>query len=106
MEGKAAMKMNTCEACGYKGRTGDIVARRIIPEEVTEEAEVPDSGTVALCVNCRNELHTWYSKKVSDLTYDPSTKRFIPRTAAEMAQEFEATYRAFAEYKKRQRKKH
>lgn len=99
------MKRKTCQACGYRGAARDIVLHRIIPEEVAEEAGIPDSGTVVLCVNCRNELDTWYSRKISDLTYDTTTRRFIPRSPAEMAKEYEATYQAFAGYKERQRKK-
>ena len=53
------MKRKPCEACGYRGAARDMVAHRIIPEEVAKEAGISDTETVLLCVNCRNELDTW-----------------------------------------------
>jgi len=99
------MKRKTCEVCGCRGTAEDMVVHRVIPEEIAKEAGVSDSGAVVLCINCRNELDTWYSRRVADLTYDTGTRWFIPRPPAEMAKEYQATYRAFAEYKGRQRKK-
>lgn len=99
------MKTRVCAVCGYQGKTKDIILHRIIPEEVVEEGEMSASGTVELCINCRNELFTWYSRKVSDQIYDTAIKRFRHRLPAEMVKEYEAAYRAFAEYKNRQRKR-
>ncbi len=95
MEGEA------CELCGNVSQLGATLVRHIVPREVTEQAGMPDSATVNLCSNCQKELDTWYSKKVFDMAYNPETKRFSPKSPAEMVKEYEAVCRAFAEYKKR-----
>jgi hypothetical protein len=99
------MTRKVCEACGYRGEARAIVEQRVIPQDIAEEAGISDSGKVTLCNNCRNELYIWYSRKVSTMVYDPGTKRFRYRLPAEMAKEYEAAYRAFIEYKNRQRKR-
>lgn len=90
----------TCELCEYVSQLGAIEAHHIVPKELTSQAGMPDSATVALCSNCHREVHTWYSKKVFDMTYDTITKRFRSRSVVEMVKEYEAAYRVFAEYKK------
>lgn len=99
------MEKELCDICGRKIETGTVVMHRIVPEEVTQEAGLADSGTVVLCLSCHDELQTWYSKAVFSMAYNAGTKRFIPRSAAEIVKEYEAAYRAFAAYKKRRRRK-
>ena len=94
----------TCELCGNAGKLGAIETHHIVPKELTSQAETPDSATVTLCSNCHKEVHTWYSKKVFDMTYDTAAKRFRPRSLVEMVKEYEVAYRLFAEYKKGQQK--
>jgi len=97
------MGKGTCEVCGYESELEATVIHNVVPKEVTEQAGIPDSASVVLCINCRDEVHTWYANKVFDMTYDLGPKRFRPRSPAEMVKEYEAAYKAFAEYKKRLR---
>ena len=99
------MEKETCDICGREIRTGTVVVHHIVPKEVTQEAGIADSGTVILCLNCQDEVHTWYSKAVFNVTYNAGTKRFIPKSAAEMVKEYEATYAAFIKYKSRLRRR-
>ena len=96
------MGAETCELCGYKNKLAAIANYRIVPREITGKAGLPDSATVKLCVNCYNELQDWYSKKVSDVVYDPVTKHFGSKSLPGMVKEYESAYRLFAEYKRRQ----
>jgi len=98
-----AVKMKTCTACKHRGEPGDIVVHHILPQDVAEQAGL-DVGTVNLCTNCRIELYAWLSRKVSSQAYDTRTRRFRNRSPEELAREYQATYRAFTQYKKRQRK--
>jgi len=91
-----------CELCGHVGKLGAAATHRIVPREFTSQAGMPDSATVPLCRNCRREVHAWYSKKVFGMAYDATLKRFRPRSSAEMVKEYEAVYRVFARYKKRE----
>ena len=95
----------TCELCGYVSQLWAIETHHIVPKELTSQAGMPDSATVTLCNNCHREVHAWYSKKVFDMTYDPATKRFRPKSVVEMVKEYEVAYRVFTQYKKGQRKK-
>jgi len=61
-----------------------------------------DSTSVVLCSNCYTELLAWYDKKIYSMAYEPEMKRFRPRSPDEMVREYEAAYRAFAEYKRGQ----
>ena len=97
------MGKGTCEVCGYESELGATVMHCIVPKEFTEQAGIPDSASVVLCVNCRDEVRTWYANKVFSMTYDPVPKRFRPRSPAEMVKEYETAYKAFTEYKKRLR---
>jgi len=93
----------TCELCGHAGKLRAVAIHHIVPKELTSQAGMPDSATVTLCRDCHREMHTWYSNKVFDLTYDTGLKRFRPRSLVEMVKEYEAAYRVFANYKKGQR---
>ena len=95
----------TCELCGFVSKLWAIETHHIVPKELTLQAGMPDSATVTLCNNCHREVHTWYSKKVFDMTYDTTTKRFRPKSLVEMVKEYEAAYRVFAKYKKGQPKR-
>ena len=96
----------TCELCGgYVRQLKAIETHHIVPKELTSQAEVPDSATVTLCSNCHREVHTWYTKKIFDQTYDSMTKRFKPKSLVEMVKEYETAYRVFAKYKRGQRRR-
>ena len=94
----------TCKLCGCVSQLWAIETHHIVPKELTSQAEIPPSATVTLCSNCHREVHAWYSKRIFDMTYDTMAKRFKPRSLVEMVKEYEAAYKAFAEYKTRQRK--
>ncbi len=89
-----------CELCGYMSQPEAVVTKHIVPKEVTRQADMPDSATIRLCSICNKELNTWYAKKIFNMTYNSETKRFRPRSPSEITKEYEAIYRAFAEYKK------
>ncbi len=95
----------TCELCGYVNGLRAIGPHHIVPRELTSRAGMPDSATVTICSDCHKEVHSWYSRKVFDMTYDPGVKRFRPKFLVEMVKEYEAAYKGFAEYKKRQLKR-
>ena len=95
------MRRQTCELCDYMGDTEFIKGYRIIPEEVTEQAGVTRYKTVRLCPNCWNELSSWYSANISDVTYDTAFKRFRTRSGSEMIKEYEVAFSRFREYKSR-----
>lgn len=89
-----------CELCGIVSQPEAVETHHIIPTEITSPAGISDSATAALCRNCHQEVHAWYSKKVLDLAYDPANKRFRAKSPAEMVKEYEAAYRIFTQYKK------
>ena len=95
------MKKKACEICGYTGKPEDLVIHRIVPEEVTSQAGIVEVRQAVLCVNCSYQAQTWCDKKVSTVSYDNGAKRFMPRVPAEMVEEYESAYVAFAAYKKR-----
>jgi len=95
------MGSESCQACGREVPPEALVRQHIVPENITLQAGMPCPRTEALCLTCSDELHNWYSKKVSDMTYDAGTKRFIPKSPAELVKEYEAAYHAFVAYKKR-----
>ena len=101
MEIKKNTKRKVCQACGYRGTRRAIVIHPIVFEETAEQTMVSGGRTALLCTNCRIELMAWYSRKISWLTYDSRSKRYIPRSREEMAREYEATFEAFIKYKKR-----
>lgn len=98
------MEEAACELCGNISQLGAIKMHHIVPREVTGQAGISDSATARLCHNCHQEVNAWYTRKVSVMAYDSKNKRFQPRSLEEMVKEYETTYRAFAEYKKGQRK--
>ena len=95
---------NVCELCGCVTETRTAQTLHIVPVEVTKKAGMPDSATVVLCSNCYAEIVIWYANNVSTLVYEPKTKRFEKKSAVEMVKEYESVYKAFPDYKKRQRK--
>jgi hypothetical protein len=97
-------KQNVCELCEcvIEPRTAQTV--HIVPIDVTKKAGMPDSATVVLCSNCYAEIGIWYAKNVSTLVYKPKTKRFENKSAVEMVREYQNVYKAFFDYRKRQRK--
>jgi len=95
---------DVCELCGCVTDPGTAQTLHIVPIEVTTKAGMPDSATVVLCSNCYTEIGTWYAKKVSTLVYKPKIKRFERKSSVEMVREYENIYKAFFDYRKRQRK--
>jgi len=94
------MRGKACELCDYRGGVDLIRRYRIIPEEVTEQAGITRYKTVRLCPNCWQELSSWYSANISDVTYDTAFKRFRDRSGAEMIKEYEVAFSRFREHKK------
>ncbi len=99
------MSKESCQLCGNQCQSGTIEIHHNVPTELTRPAGIPNSATTKLCGNCHREVHAWYGKNVLDVEYSARTKRFIPRSPAEMVKEYEASYRVFAEYKRGQREK-
>lgn len=97
--------MEICDGCGREIEPKSVVKHRTVPEEVAELYGISGARTVTLCINCHDDLHDWYHKSVSTVTYDSGIKRFRAKTAIEMANEYESAFTAFVEYKKRRRKK-
>lgn len=95
------MGKENCEICGHRSQLGAIEKQHTIPCEVTEEAGMPESQTLRLCLNCRLELAKWYSAKVAKMAYDTKMQRFRYKTSHEMAQEYQAAFNGFVIYKKR-----
>ena len=93
------MLEKTCNICGQAVNSKDVVIHRMIPEEVARQAGIYDFRTAVLCPNCSNEVQAWYEKRVYDVSYDNSTKHFLPRSPADIVKEYEAVYRAFEAYK-------
>jgi len=94
------MRRQTCELCDFRGDVDLIRRYRIIPEEVTEQAGITQYKTVRLCPNCWQELSSWYSANISDITYDTAFKRFRSRSGPEMIKEYEVAFSRFQEHKK------
>lgn len=100
-----AMEKKTCDICGHAVNTEDVVVHRIIPEEAARQAGIFDFRTATLCPDCSNEVQIWYGKRVYSVSYEDSTKRFMPKSPSDIVKEYEAAYRAFAAYKNRRRVK-
>ena len=103
---EVSIEKQICEVCGYESDLGDIESHHIIPTKVTEEAAMPESQTVRLCSNCHREIEKWYQAKVKHMTYDPTTKRFIPKSYSEMVEIYQSTFDNFVKYKKTRKKAH
>ena len=97
-------KEKTCKVCGYVSNLGSVAQQHIIPKDVTKQANMPDSATVNLCCNCHFELYTWYRMKVTDIAYDPDTKRFQTKSWEEKVKDYESAFNEFRKYKDEQRK--
>ncbi len=94
------MEIKICEICGYASKPEDLVIHPIVPKEVASQFGILDTRTVLLCINCYNELQTWYLKRVFDMSYDAGTEQFVPKSSADMVKEYEAAYGAFVKYKR------
>jgi len=94
------MVTKPCELCGHEVELGVIKKHYIVPEEVREQAGIQEEGIVSLCPNCNQELDRWNLTRVSDSTYDATTKHFRDKTPREIAKEYEVSYKLFAQYKK------
>ena len=94
------MKKNTCEACGCEVEVGAIEKHHIVPPQVTEQANMPESRTVELCGDCHSEVHIWNSTNVADMSYDTKIKRFRTKPPLKMVKEYEFAYRVFTQHKK------
>ncbi len=96
------MKRQICEFCEHNIELGAVEKYHIIPVDVTRQAGIPESRIVTSCHSCHQELHNWYSAKVSDVAYDTMTKRFQPKSWSELYREYESTFESFVKYKKEQ----
>ena len=94
----------TCAVCGYVSNLGAVAQYHLIPKSVTREADVPESETMNLCCNCHHELQAWYGMKVSDVAYDPDTKRFRDKSWDEIAKDYESAFSSFKKYKSEQKR--
>ncbi len=94
------MVTKACELCRHEVEPGVIEKHYIVPREVREQAGIQEEGIVRLCPHCSQELDRWNLTKVSDSTYDITTKRFRDKTPREIAKEYEFAYKLFAQYKK------
>ena len=95
------MDEETCELCGYQSQLRAVGRHYIIPNEVTQQAGMPESKTVRMCCNCRRELDTWYSDKITKMVFDTKIQRFRDKTWPEMVEEYQSVFNGFANYKKR-----
>ena len=98
------LEQDVCELCGCVIEPGTAQTLHIVPIEVTKKAGMPDSVTAVLCSNCYTEIGIWYAKNVSTLVYRPKTRRFERKSSVEMVREYANIYKAFFDYRKRQRK--
>jgi len=94
------MATKACELCRHEVELGVIEKRYIVPGEVREQAGIQGGGIVRLCPSCSQELDRWNLTKVSDSTYDTTTKRFRDKSPREIAKEYEFAYKLFAQHKK------
>ena len=88
-----------CEICRYVSQLGDVAPHHIIPKSVTKEASMPESATISLCCNCHFELHAWYRAKVTDVVFEPKTKRFRTKSWDEKFKDYESAFNDFRQYK-------
>jgi predicted HNH restriction endonuclease len=95
------MGKKTCEICGKAIESGFVETHHVVPVEVTTKAGVPDSRVVTLCGDCHQEVHRWYSGKVTDMAYDPRTLKFRAKSWPEMVKEYESAYDSFVRYKQK-----
>ncbi len=96
------MKRQICELCEHNIELGAVEKHHIIPIVVTRQAGIPESRIVTSCHSCHQELHNWYSAKVSNLDYDTKEKRFQRKSCLEFYRECESTFESFVKYKKEQ----
>ena len=99
------MRKVRCEICGNRIEPGYIERHHVVPTHITEKAGLSELPILRLCRNCHREVHTWYSAKVSGMTYDPGTKRFRTKPWLEMVKEYEYAFNSFMEGKKKRTKR-
>ena len=92
-----------CELCGNISPLEALEIHHIVPVEFTEPAGISRPATASLCEKCHQEVHEWYARNVSTVTYSPEAQRFGHKSLDAMAKEYEGAYRVFAQYKKGQR---
>ncbi|MFC2067312.1 hypothetical protein ACFLUO_09780 [Chloroflexota bacterium] len=91
-----------CELCEYRSQLGAVEKHHVIPEEITEQAGIPKPQILKMCCNCRRELATWYSAKVTEMVYDTKMQCFRARARGEMVEEYQSVFSGFVNYKKRE----
>ena len=97
------MEEGICALCGYQNRTGLIQKYPAVPADITREAGLVKPKTLLMCNNCHLELTAWYSARVTDVFYDPATKRFEGKPCSQMVNEYQSAFGSFVKYKKRQK---
>ena len=98
------MEQESCKVCGYRSQLGAIEKHHIVPTEVTEQAGLPASQIIRVCCNCHREVHTWCSIRVSNMAYDPRSKRFRAKAWLEIVEEWRSAYQSFVTYKREYQK--
>ena len=95
------MPKQNCELCGCD-EPGQLKRYYIVPQAITEQANIQRPKTVSLCSNCQQKLGLWYSAKVGTLTYDIDMKQFISKSPSQLVKEYEIAYKWFVNYRKEQ----
>lgn len=94
------MAKMTCQVCGRRFDSANLVNHHVVPVEVTTDAGIPESQILQLCADCHHEAHTWYTAKIRRREYDTQTKRFRQKSYLEMVKEYQTAFSSFAKYKK------
>ncbi|MFC1981388.1 hypothetical protein ACFLVN_03995 [Chloroflexota bacterium] len=95
------MGVEICELCGYRSQLKAVGKHPVIPDEITKQAGIAKPQVLKMCCNCRQELVTWYSAKVTGMVYDTKTQHFREKTCGEMVEEYQSVFSGFVNYKKR-----
>ena len=90
-----------CGVCGYRSQLGAVEKHHVIPDEIARQTSVPKPQILKMCCNCRQELDTWFSAKVTEMVYDTKAQRFRARTQDEMVEEYQSVFNGFVNYKKK-----
>jgi hypothetical protein len=95
------MKKENCEACGKVIGKNYAVKYPIVPDEVAKQNNIHDSRTIRICLECARGLPAWYSKTVSNVTYNNKTQHFRYKAPDELIEEYESAFRNYAHFRRR-----
>lgn len=99
------MDDGVCELCGKVSQLELLEIHHVVPQEVIEQMGISSPATTILCHKCHQEIHDWYDRNVSTVSYHPESQSFQRKSPTAMVREYQSAYRVFAEYKKTQRNK-